>query len=155
ASMQLSPEVFESTLQAHRHFVAKAFRNAFRMAGMRDADTDTPDENAASAEVSLDTQLQDCLGKDSDSIRQRMNTLLESPRLRSLPRTSRNRGEALMPRWLEAAAATAQPIQTVTRLLDLVEAIAPRSAYLALLAEDPDTLARVARIVSASPWASQ
>src|SRR5690606_8711707 len=30
-----------------------------------------------------------------------------------------------------------------------------RSAYMALLAEYPETLARVARIVSASPWASQ
>ena len=41
------------------------------------------------------------------------------------------------------------------RLFDLIETIAQRSAYLALLAEYPDTLARVARMVAASPWAAQ
>src|SRR5690606_14453709 len=47
------------------------------------------------------------------------------------------------------------PEMTATRLFNLIELIAQRSAYLALLAEYPDTLARVARIVSASPWAAQ
>ena len=40
-------------------------------------------------------------------------------------------------------------------MFDLIETIAQRSAYLALLAEYPDTLARVARMVAASPWAAQ
>ncbi len=152
ASMQMSPEAFEETLQAHRSFVSQAFRNAFRIAGMQDPETASSEP---APEADLETRLQDCLGQDCGVIGQRMQTLLESPRLRSLQRTSRDRVKALMPRLLEASASTAHPVQTATRLLDLVEAIAPRSAYLALLAEYPDTLARVARIVSASPWASQ
>jgi glutamate-ammonia-ligase adenylyltransferase len=46
-------------------------------------------------------------------------------------------------------------MSTAIRLLDLIETIAQRSAYLALLVEYPQTLARVARIMSASPWAAQ
>jgi glutamate-ammonia-ligase adenylyltransferase len=41
------------------------------------------------------------------------------------------------------------------KLLDLIEAIAQRSAYLALLAEYPETMARIARMMAASPWAAQ
>src|SRR5690606_32414496 len=65
------------------------------------------------------------------------------------------RVEALLPAIVSAAGKTANPHATAVRLLDLVENIAQRSAYLALLAEYPETLARVARIVGASPWASQ
>lgn len=36
-------------------------------------------------------------------------------------------------------------------MMDLIEAIAQRSAYLALLAEFPETLGRIARLMAASP----
>ena len=39
--------------------------------------------------------------------------------------------------------------------MDLVEAIASRAAYLALLAEHPEALERVARIIGASSWAAE
>ena len=42
-------------------------------------------------------------------------------------------------------AATPAPLQAAVRLFDLIETIAQRSAYLALLAEYPDTLARAWR----------
>lgn len=41
------------------------------------------------------------------------------------------------------------------RMLDLIEQVTQRSAYLALLAEYPETLARIARMMAASPWAAQ
>jgi glutamate-ammonia-ligase adenylyltransferase len=44
---------------------------------------------------------------------------------------------------------------TALRLLDLIESIAQRSAYVALLAEYPETLARIARMMASSPWAAQ
>ena len=77
-----------------------------------------------------------------------------SHRVRSLPDASRRRVEAL-PAALRAARQTPAPLQAAVRLFDLIETIAQRSAYLALLAEYPDTLARVARMVAASPWAAQ
>src|SRR5690606_37308540 len=90
----------------------------------------------------------------NDGIRPRIEALLEGHRIRSLPNTSRRRLTALLPRLVTAAGDTPDPRTTLLRLLDLVEHIAQRSAYLALLAEYPETLARVARIVGASPWAS-
>src|SRR5436305_2113600 len=54
-----------------------------------------------------------------------------------------------------AAAATADPQATLARGVDLVEAIASRAAYLALLAENPQALERVTRIIGASSWAAE
>src|SRR6267378_2695989 len=55
----------------------------------------------------------------------------------------------------KAAAATADPQATLARGVDLVEAIASRAAHLALLAENPDALDRVTRIIGASSWAAE
>lgn len=179
-AMGMAPADFEASLTEHRAFVSQAFRNAFRIAGMRDTPSGSPaSENtgasspddapaapvpahAAGARFSGDAEptereaaLQADFGPQAEQIAQRIETLLDSPRLRSLPRTSRERVKVLIPRLLDAATRTAIPGQTAIRLIDLVETIAPRSAYLALMAEYPDTLARIARIVGASPWASQ
>src|SRR5690606_17647369 len=80
---------------------------------------------------------------------------LGSHRMRSLPNINRKRLERLLPALLAASTRTEQPATTAMRLFELVENIAQRSAYMALLAEYPETLARVTRIVSASPWAAQ
>src|SRR4029077_12915744 len=60
-----------------------------------------------------------------------------------------------IPALARAAKATPDAEATLTRALDLVEAIASRAAYLALLAEHPQALERVARIVGASSWAAE
>src|SRR5690606_10073476 len=83
------------------------------------------------------------------------NAMLASHRIRSLPVVSQKRLDQLLPALLAAAAGTEAPATTTVRLFELVEHIAQRSAYMALLAEYPETLARVTRIVSASPWAAQ
>jgi glutamate-ammonia-ligase adenylyltransferase len=72
-----------------------------------------------------------------------------------LATTSRNRIDTLLPLALAAAQHTTQPLTSAFRLLDLIETIAQRSAYLALLAEYPETMARIARMMAASPWAAQ
>ena len=47
------------------------------------------------------------------------------------------------------------PDATLRRGLDLIEAIARRAAYLALLAEHPEALERVVTMVAASSWAAE
>src|SRR5690606_38099455 len=95
------------------------------------------------------------MGDQAQAVCDRMNAMLGSHRMRSLPNISRKRPEQLLPALPAAAAGTETPATTVTRLFELVENIAQRSAYMALLAEYPETLARLTRIVSASPWAAQ
>ncbi|GAB2910464.1 bifunctional [glutamate--ammonia ligase]-adenylyl-L-tyrosine phosphorylase/[glutamate--ammonia-ligase] adenylyltransferase [Paralcaligenes ginsengisoli] len=155
-AMGLSPEIFESTLAAHRTFVTQLFCNAFRIAGVgEDEAKGSPGKPGVAHCASLGEHIQTQLGGQNDILDQRVEALLDSHRIRSLPGTSRKRVEALLPAAISAAAKTANPQQTAIRLFDLIEQIAQRSAYLALLAEYPETLARVARIVAASPWASQ
>lgn len=159
AALGMSSENFESTLAAHRKFVSQTFRNVFRMVGMGDAeDTSTPADDAPETpdnECELAEQIRQAFGDEAQDLLRRTETLLGSHRVRSLPESSRRRMETLLPAALRAARQTSAPLDAAVRLFDLIEKIAQRSAYLALLAEYPDTLARVARMVAASPWAAQ
>ncbi|HEY7240157.1 MAG TPA: bifunctional [glutamate--ammonia ligase]-adenylyl-L-tyrosine phosphorylase/[glutamate--ammonia-ligase] adenylyltransferase [Burkholderiales bacterium] len=85
----------------------------------------------------------------------RLAALRSSQRYAALPDESRRRLDALIPALARAARATPDAETTLVRGLDLVEAIASRAAYLALLAEHPQALGRVARIVGASSWAAE
>jgi glutamate-ammonia-ligase adenylyltransferase len=85
----------------------------------------------------------------------RLAALRASQRYAALPDASRRRLDALVPALARAAAATPDPEATLARGLSLVEAIASRAAYLALLAEHPEALERVARIIGASSWAAE
>jgi glutamine synthetase adenylyltransferase len=67
----------------------------------------------------------------------RLAALRASQRYAALPDESRRRLDALVPALARAAPATPDAETTLTRGVDLVEAIASRAAYLALLAEHP------------------
>ncbi|MGB3276014.1 MAG: bifunctional [glutamate--ammonia ligase]-adenylyl-L-tyrosine phosphorylase/[glutamate--ammonia-ligase] adenylyltransferase [Castellaniella sp.] len=140
---------FLSELDRHRTCVAHCFRDAFRIAGMG-GETQEPEPSQATG-----TPAAPLSNDQADAMQARIDTLLDSHRVRSLPRASLQRLQALLPGLIQAAARTEEPLVALQRLLNLVEHIAQRSAYLALLAEYPETLARVARIVQASPWASE
>jgi [glutamine synthetase] adenylyltransferase / [glutamine synthetase]-adenylyl-L-tyrosine phosphorylase len=85
----------------------------------------------------------------------RLAALRASQRYAALPDESRRRLDRVVPALARAAARTDDPDATLTRGTDLLEAIASRAAYLALLAEHPQALERVARILGASSWAAQ
>jgi len=57
-----------------------------------------------------------------------------------------------MPLLLGAAAGASNPDQALERLLELVEHIAGRSVYLALLVENPLALSQLVRLCAASAW---
>ncbi len=60
--------------------------------------------------------------------------------------------DQLMPQLIVAMQRLDNPDETLKRLLNLFEAIAGRNVYLSLLAENPDALAQLLRLSSASPW---
>jgi [glutamine synthetase] adenylyltransferase / [glutamine synthetase]-adenylyl-L-tyrosine phosphorylase len=62
------------------------------------------------------------------------------------------RMDQLMPLLLEAVGGTADPGTVLGRALKLLESIARRTAYLALLVESPLVLSQLVRLQSASPW---
>jgi glutamate-ammonia-ligase adenylyltransferase len=96
---------------------------------------------------------------DPEGATRRLIATWQAPRLQSMPEASRNRLQALVNTALpliarrpgNRAEATSA---TLGRLLDFLEAIARRSAYLSLLTEYPHTLERVIRMMHASGWAA-
>jgi glutamate-ammonia-ligase adenylyltransferase len=147
---------FEAELAGHRNFVEATFRNVFRLTGMETPNPDAaPDTVAEDPDIALADRIAGHFGGDAAALQSRLEALQRSPRIRSLPETSQRRLNDLLPATVEAAAATKAPAAALVRLFDLIETIAQRSPYLALLAEYPETLARVARIVAASDWAAQ
>ncbi|MDD2660300.1 MAG: bifunctional [glutamate--ammonia ligase]-adenylyl-L-tyrosine phosphorylase/[glutamate--ammonia-ligase] adenylyltransferase [Methylococcales bacterium] len=60
--------------------------------------------------------------------------------------------DRLMPQLIEALQLVDNPDETLKRMLGLFEAVAGRNVYLSLLAENPDALAQLLRLSSASPW---
>jgi len=155
-AMGLSGSTFKQTLDGHRQFVHQTFRNAFRLVGMGETDSAAAGyQGSAPNGAPLELLIRTHMGQDADAMCQRVQVMLDSPRIRKLSANGRARLEALLPTIIRTAAQTDHPAPTAQRLLNLMETISQRSAYLALLTEYPDTLARVARIMSASPWAAQ
>ncbi|MDD2928942.1 MAG: bifunctional [glutamate--ammonia ligase]-adenylyl-L-tyrosine phosphorylase/[glutamate--ammonia-ligase] adenylyltransferase [Sideroxydans sp.] len=76
-----------------------------------------------------------------------------SGRYRQLPEISRQRMDSLVPRFIKLCAAEPNADAALRRALNLLEAIARRAAYLAFLAEYPQALPRLMRILGASAWA--
>ena len=121
-------EAFSASLQSVRAAVSRHFENVFA----------EPDAQAAPWPE-----------------HPRLDALRSSQRYAALPAESRRRLDLLLPALARASAATADPQATLARGVDLVEAIASRAAYLALLAENPHALERVTRIIGASSWAAE
>ncbi|HTN26318.1 MAG TPA: bifunctional [glutamate--ammonia ligase]-adenylyl-L-tyrosine phosphorylase/[glutamate--ammonia-ligase] adenylyltransferase [Burkholderiales bacterium] len=85
----------------------------------------------------------------------RAKTLRSSQRYANLSEQSRALVDRLVPALARAAQSTPDPDATTTRGVDLIEAIAGRAAYLALLAEHPEALERVTQMIGASSWAAE
>ena len=78
-----------------------------------------------------------------------------SARYQQLPAANRERLDAVGPRLIQAAATMPHPDLTFARGLDFLETISRRGAYLALLQQYPQALAKVAELVGAASWASE
>jgi [glutamine synthetase] adenylyltransferase / [glutamine synthetase]-adenylyl-L-tyrosine phosphorylase len=76
----------------------------------------------------------------------------EGSMYRALSTEGRTRLDRLMPLLLREAAKAADSNVTITRLVNLVEAIGRRSAYFALLTENPVALTQLVNLAAASPW---
>jgi glutamate-ammonia-ligase adenylyltransferase len=123
-------DAFYAALNAHRAAVTRHFQSVFA-------------EPAAEAEAR------------PWPAHPRLAALRAGQRYAQLPDDSRRRFDTLIPALAQAAASTPDPEATLARGVDLLEAIARRAAYLALLAERPEALERVTRMIGASSWAAE
>jgi glutamate-ammonia-ligase adenylyltransferase len=86
---------------------------------------------------------------------EQLDRFRSSSRYVQLPAANRERLDAVGPRLIQAAAATANPDITFARALGFLETISRRGAYLALLQQHPQALSKVAELVGAATWAAE
>ena len=75
--------------------------------------------------------------------------------VRAMSPRSRERLDRLLPQLLSAARATAAPVPSLLRLCRLMQAVARRSAYLALLDEQPAARRRLVRLFADSAFLAE
>ncbi len=89
---------------------------------------------------------------DAAAARERLQQFRATIERKGLSRLGTERLAQLMPHLLNDLAAIDQPDQTLTRVLQVLEAILGRTAYLALLAERRDALDQLVKLCAVSPW---
>ncbi len=72
--------------------------------------------------------------------------------IKTLSGEARDRLDQLVPLMVSAIAGNGEAHVTLDRVCHIIEAIAQRSAYLALLSEHPVILSHLAKLCAASPW---
>jgi glutamate-ammonia-ligase adenylyltransferase len=160
-AMNASEGEFGRELARHRGVVSFTFAQTFGDTAdsgePADASFEALWQEPAVSAANLDA-LREAGFADPDALVTTLVRVRESGRYRQLPAASRQRFDVLVPQLL--AAACAQPglsgAQVVfERLLALLETIARRSAYLALVIEHPPLLPRIANLMGASAWAAE
>lgn len=148
----------ETALAAHRAAVASVFAavlapHAGKNGGAADAGAGETIGAALWREAradSLDARKLESAGfTPGDNAAQ---ALVQIAGLRGLSTRATRRLEHLMPALIDEALGTAAPGAALSRLCELVQTIARRSAYLALLEEQPAARARLARLCAEQAW---
>jgi glutamate-ammonia-ligase adenylyltransferase len=153
-----------SALESHRALVAAQFDAIFSdKKNGQPANPDSPADPEIYATL-LATDNREAIEKhltalnfdDAPATAKRLVSTWQSPRLQTLPESSRNKLVALVTAALPIISEiTEARSATLGRLLDFFEAIARRAAYLSLLTEYPHALGRVIRMIEASDWAAK
>jgi len=143
---------FRAQLEHHRGNVTSHFVSIF--AASRD-DAHSLAELWRGGDAKHDLDVLHGLGyRTPQQTLERIAALRESSRLRQMPESSRARMQHLVPLVIEIAARQSDPDTTLERMLQLLESISRREAYLALLLQFPGTIERGAQLADASPWAA-
>ncbi|MGB0127195.1 MAG: bifunctional [glutamate--ammonia ligase]-adenylyl-L-tyrosine phosphorylase/[glutamate--ammonia-ligase] adenylyltransferase [Rhodocyclaceae bacterium] len=140
-------------LDGHRDRVSYHFEAVFADPG-RDGHSLAPVWNGAHDGDATAVELARLGFQDADGAASRLAAMRAARRYQEMPTQIRSRFDALIPRVMQAAGATANPDGTLARILDLLDAISRRGAYLALLQQYPQALDKVAQMMSASSWAA-
>ena len=144
---------FKNDLDAVRAQVQAVFDQVFYLSRQEEADSHSLQIWSDAAE---DAQLCDYLAdygfKQADASLAVIKQFKNSAAIRRLSAKGAKVLDRLMPLVIEAMQQVANPDETLKRLLALFEAVAGRNVYWSLLAENPDALAQLLRLSSASPW---
>ncbi len=148
---------FKATLDEHRSKVARHFADIITV----DDDDGTKDELdegwAALWLGELDEQqalqwLQSHGYESSEASLKALADLRNGRSCQTMQSQGRQRLNQFMPVLLEGVTRVDNPSETLARVLQLVEAVLRRTAYLVLLLENPGACGQLIRLCSESPW---
>ncbi len=137
-------------LDRHRALVSGQFERIFGEQG-NEPDSTLPWREGVTAEE-LAAYLDSRGYRNAPDAGQRLLQLREGGRYRQLPDISRQRLDRLIPQFIAQCAQQGDPDATFARALTLLDAVSRRAAYLAFLAEYPQALQRLVRLIAASSW---
>ncbi len=141
-------------LDDHRATVSRHFEAVFADP-TRNGHSLTPMWNGAHDGDSTRGELARLGYRDPAAAAQRLAALRAGQRYQQMQPQIRSRFDALVPQVVEAAGTTPDPDATLARILGLLEAVSRRGAYLALLQQYPQALAKVAQLMGASSWGAE
>ncbi len=140
-----------ASLDAHRQRVAAHFNDL--IAAPEESEAAVVQDELPLWGEALSADALSGLGyRQSETSLQALQDLQQSGRVLTLQTEGRARLEQFMPQLLRACAEAEDPDLTLARVLPLVVAVVRRSAYLALLLENPPALAELVVLCGASPW---
>ena len=84
-----------------------------------------------------------------------IDSLRQSKTVQMLQKIAQDRLLLVLPVLFQEVTKTNNPTETLSRVFELIQAILRRSAYLVLLAENPNALQQLVKLCSASSWFSE
>lgn len=150
--------LFEHALSRHRRRVQELFSQMFTAPqGEATSETETKDGlQAVWLNAAEPATAQKILGetgyREPTAVLALLDGLRAGGAYQSFSAEGRARMDRLVPLLIAAAGLSADPLTTLARLINLLEAIGRRSTYLALLIENPMALSQLVKLLSASPW---
>jgi len=141
-----------SALSDHRDIVSGHFRELIAAPDEEDGSEANP---LPWGELLTCEHLDEMGFKDVDSSLNLLQTLQGSPRVITLQAEGKKRLEDFMPQLLNHCASAPDPDLSLERVLPLVAAVLRRSAYLALLLENPQALCELVVLCGSSPWIAE
>lgn len=174
----LSLNQFNAKMEQHRQAVSRSFKEAFRIVGVETEDSEEVEESDESVFSLSDhglepTELLDSTAQtikthnDSEdsgislaiedealinALEPMIKDLQDSYKIKNLNQQAKKRLDSLIPKMMKAIGQAKQPISAFSRLMDLIENVAQRSSYMALLDEYPEVLIRIAKMLGTSSW---
>ncbi len=149
---------FAKVLEGHRRAVQAHFDEVFS-APSREVVPGAPSFEGAwhsSGDAACDLEALRGAGfTDPEQAQTRLDQFRDSIARMGLSPRGRERLAELMPLVLQCLAASAAPDVALVRILKVITAIARRTAYLAMLTEQPTILAHLARLTGMSPWVTE
>ncbi|HZW26663.1 MAG TPA: bifunctional [glutamate--ammonia ligase]-adenylyl-L-tyrosine phosphorylase/[glutamate--ammonia-ligase] adenylyltransferase [Gallionella sp.] len=143
----------QEPLDRHRALVSRQFEHIFGEPKEEQNEAQAWREGATAEELA--SQLESLGYRAAPETAQRLLQLREGIRYRQLPDLSRQRLDKLIPQFIAQSAQQGDSDATLARALGLLEGVSRRAAYLAFLAEYPQALQRLVRLIAASSWTAE